>query len=55
MFGLWSVALADDLERALRDEDLRKVDRWTARHGCTQVAFDAADPEQDDSMEPHTH
>lgn len=43
VFGLWSVALADDLERALRDEDLRKVDRWTARHGCTQVAFDEAD------------
>ena len=40
VFGLWRVDLADDLERALRDEDLRKVDRWTARHGCVPVAFD---------------
>lgn len=41
VFGWWPVALADDLERALRVEDVRKVDIWTARHGCTHVAFPA--------------
>jgi len=43
VFGLWRLDLAADLERALRDEELRKVDRWTARHGCAQVAFDCGD------------
>lgn len=31
--GLWSVALRDDLQRALTVENLRKIERWTARHG----------------------
>jgi molybdenum cofactor guanylyltransferase len=31
--GLWPVALRDDLRRALVDEDLRKIEVWTARHG----------------------
>lgn len=39
VFGLWSVALADDLERAMREEDMRKVDAWTSRHGCAEVGF----------------
>jgi molybdopterin-guanine dinucleotide biosynthesis protein A len=43
VFGLWRLDLAEDLERALRDEDLRKVDRWTARHGCAQVDFPVGD------------
>jgi molybdopterin-guanine dinucleotide biosynthesis protein A len=46
VFGLWRLDLAEDLERALRDEDLRKVDRWTARHGCARIEFgrDDGDP-----------
>lgn len=32
VFGLWPVALADDLRSALVDEDIRKVDLWTARY-----------------------
>jgi len=32
VFGLWPVRLADDLRAALVDEDIRKVDVWTARH-----------------------
>ena len=31
--GLWPVALRVDLRRALVDEDLHKIEVWTARHG----------------------
>jgi molybdenum cofactor guanylyltransferase len=31
--GLWPVALRADLRKALVDEDLRKIEVWTARHG----------------------
>jgi molybdopterin-guanine dinucleotide biosynthesis protein A len=31
--GLWSVALREDLRHALVDEQLRKTQVWTARHG----------------------
>ena len=31
--GLWPVALRDDLRHALIDEDLRKIEIWTGRHG----------------------
>ena len=31
--GLWAVALREDLRHALVDEDMRKIDLWTARHG----------------------
>jgi molybdenum cofactor guanylyltransferase len=31
--GLWPVALRHDLRHALVDEDLRKIEIWTARHG----------------------
>lgn len=41
--GLWPVRLADDLRRAMIEEDVRKVDRWTARHKLIQVEF-AAEP-----------
>ena len=37
--GLWSVALRDDLRHALVVEDLRKIDRWTARHGVAHAAW----------------
>lgn len=39
VIGLWPVALADDLEAALRG-GLRKVLAWTDRHGTVPVAFD---------------
>ncbi len=38
VIGLWPVALADDLEAALR-EGVRKVLRWTDRHGTVPVPF----------------
>jgi molybdopterin-guanine dinucleotide biosynthesis protein A len=31
--ALWPVGLRDDLRRALVDEDLHKIEIWTARHG----------------------
>lgn len=38
VIGLWPVALADDLEAALRS-GLRKVLHWTDRHGTVPVPF----------------
>ncbi len=31
--GLWPLALRADLRKALGEEDLRKIEIWTARHG----------------------
>ena len=39
VIGLWPVALADDLEAALRS-GLRKVLHWTDRHGTVPVPFE---------------
>lgn len=39
--GLWPVRLYDDLRHAVVEEDIRKVDRWTARHKLVQVDFAA--------------
>ncbi|SIO21749.1 molybdenum cofactor guanylyltransferase MobA [Vannielia litorea] len=41
-FGLWPVALADDLEAALH-EGLRKVVQWTERHDGREVMFGSSD------------
>ena len=38
-FGLWPVALRDDLRAALQD-GLRKVVIWTDKHGGTEVLFE---------------
>jgi molybdopterin-guanine dinucleotide biosynthesis protein A len=40
--GLWPVRLADELERALVDEGVRKVDVWTARHRLATASFATA-------------
>jgi molybdenum cofactor guanylyltransferase len=37
--ALWSVDLREDLRRALVEEDLRKIDRWTARHGVAHAGW----------------
>ena len=39
VFGLWPVRLADDLRRAMLEEEIRKVDVWTARHRLVEVDF----------------
>lgn len=41
--GIWPISLSGDLRRAMVEEDLRKVDRWTARHRLREVSF-ACDP-----------
>jgi len=38
--GLWPVALRDDLRAALVAGE-RKIDRWTARHGCAVAEWPA--------------
>lgn len=39
VFGLWPVALAGELRRALVEEGMRKIDAWTARHRLAVVEF----------------
>ena len=39
--GLWPVALRADLRHALVAEDMRKIDRWTARHGVAHASWPA--------------
>ena len=43
VFGLWSLALAEDLRRAVVEEGLRKVDEWTSRYRLVEVDFPDAD------------
>jgi molybdenum cofactor guanylyltransferase len=39
VIGLWSVALRDELRHALVVEDVRKIDRWTARYPLATVEW----------------
>jgi molybdenum cofactor guanylyltransferase len=39
--GLWAVTLRKDLRHALVDEDMRKIDVWTARHGIAAADWPA--------------
>ena len=41
VIGLWPVALAGELRRALVEEGLRKVDRWTQRYRLATVDWPA--------------
>ncbi|MBR0871790.1 molybdenum cofactor guanylyltransferase MobA [Bradyrhizobium tropiciagri] len=41
VIGLWSVRLRDELRQALVVEDVRKIDRWTARYPLATVAWPA--------------
>ncbi len=42
VFGLWPVRLASDLRHAMADEDIRKVDAWTARYRLAEVEYPTA-------------
>lgn len=44
--GLWPVRLAGDLRRAMIEEEIRKVDAWTARYRLARADFtvDPVDP-----------
>jgi molybdopterin-guanine dinucleotide biosynthesis protein A len=37
--GLWAVGLAENLRRAMEEDDMRKVDLWSARHHLAEVNF----------------
>jgi len=39
VIGLWSVSLREDLRHALVVEDVRKIDRWTARYRLATVTW----------------
>jgi len=39
VIGLWRVDLRADLRHALVVEDMRKIDRWTARHGVAHAVW----------------
>ncbi|NGX94110.1 MAG: molybdenum cofactor guanylyltransferase MobA [Candidatus Afipia apatlaquensis] len=39
VIGLWNVALRSDLRHALVIEDMRKIDRWTARYKLAKVTW----------------
>lgn len=41
VIGLWSVGLRDELRHALVVEDIRKIDRWTARYKLATVSWPA--------------
>lgn len=41
VIGLWRVALRNELRHALIVEDLRKIDRWTARYPLATVTWPA--------------
>lgn len=42
VIGLWAVALRGELRHALVEENLRKIDRWTARYPLVEVTWSAA-------------
>jgi molybdenum cofactor guanylyltransferase len=42
VIGLWSVALRDELRHSLVVEDIRKIDRWTARYRLATVTWSTA-------------
>jgi molybdopterin-guanine dinucleotide biosynthesis protein A len=39
VIGLWSVRLRSELRYALVEEDIRKIDRWTARYKLANVSW----------------
>jgi len=42
VIGLWSVRLRNELRHALVKEDIRKIDRWTARYPLATVTWPTA-------------
>jgi molybdopterin-guanine dinucleotide biosynthesis protein A len=39
--GLWPVTLREDLRKAMVEEDMRKIEAWTARHGVALADWPA--------------
>jgi len=47
VFALWPIRLADELRRAMMNEDMRKIDRWTERYTIAHVDFKCPEAEID--------
>ena len=47
VFALWPLRLKDELKAAMIDEEMRKIDRWTARYRTAHVNFDYVDGDLD--------
>jgi len=43
IIGLWPISLMDDLRTAIQDEDMRKIDLWTARYKISHPVFEYED------------
>lgn len=41
VIGAWDILLREDLRKAIGQEDIRKVDRWTSRFNVIEVSFSA--------------
>ncbi|MEL0106046.1 MAG: molybdenum cofactor guanylyltransferase MobA [Rhodospirillaceae bacterium] len=39
VFAIWPVRLKDDLDHALRIEEIRKIDRWTGRYAVAHIDY----------------
>lgn len=39
VFALWRISLAQDLRQAMQQENMRKIDRWTARYKTIAIDF----------------
>jgi len=40
VFGVWPVALRDDLRKAMVEDEIRKIDKWTDQVGIVHVPFE---------------
>ncbi len=43
VFGIWPLKLREDLRKAMVEEEIRKVDLWTARYKLVEVDFPDVD------------
>ena len=43
VFALWSTSLMEDLEHAITENEIRKIDKWTENHNICYIDFDGFD------------
>jgi molybdopterin-guanine dinucleotide biosynthesis protein A len=41
--AIWPVRLRDELRKSMIEEDMRKIDKWTARYSIEHVSFDSSE------------
>ena len=52
VFALWPIGLADDLRHAMLNEEMRKIDRWTARYQILHVEFGEPGQQPEPGIDP---